>query len=63
VQRVGMPGPEAEELRTALGEAAAAYGSLATAISAGDQPGYDEARAAVGEAEAVIWSETGQFPG
>jgi hypothetical protein len=51
---VGMPGTEAAQLLTGLGDAAAAYGALATAISVGDQPGYDEARADVSQAEEIV---------
>jgi hypothetical protein len=58
---IDMPGPEADELLAVLGDAAAGYGAMATAISSGDQPGYDEARAAVYEAEAALWGETGAF--
>lgn len=52
---------ETADLLAVLGDAAAAYGAMATAISSGDQPGYDDARAGVYEAEAALWSETGQF--
>jgi hypothetical protein len=55
VLEVGMPGTETAQLLTGLGEAAAAYGALATAISVGDQSGYDEARADVSQAEKIVW--------
>lgn len=61
VLEIDMPGPETADLLAVLGDAAAAYGAIATAISSGDQPGYDAARAAVYEAEEALWSETGPF--
>ena len=59
VLEIDMPGRETADLLAVLGDAAAAYGAMATAISSGDQPGYDDARAGVYEAEAALWSETG----
>jgi hypothetical protein len=58
VLEIDMPGPETADLLAVLGDAAAAYGAMATAISSGDQPGYDDARAAVYEAEAALWGRT-----
>jgi hypothetical protein len=57
VLEIDMPDAEAAGLLVALGDTAAAYGALATAISWGDQPGYDAAAAAVDQAEETLWRE------
>jgi hypothetical protein len=62
VAEIGMPGTQAADLLAGLAGAAAAYGGLAAAISVGDQPGYDGARAAVHEAEAIVWSTIAELP-
>jgi eukaryotic-like serine/threonine-protein kinase len=56
----GMPGAGAAALVNALEDTAGAYGELATAIANGDQAAYDEARAAVLEAEAGAVSASGR---
>lgn len=61
VLETGMPGAEIGDLLTGLGDAAAAYRAVATAISRGDQPGYDEARTAVEQAEQVVWGSAAEL--
>ena len=61
VLEIGMPGAETGDLLTGLGDAAAAYRAVATAISLGDQPGYDEARTAVEQAEQVVWGSAAEL--
>lgn len=61
VLEIGTPGAEIGHLLTGLGDAAAGYRAVATAISLGDQPGYDEARRAVGQAEQVVWGSAAEL--
>jgi hypothetical protein len=55
VDLTGAYGPRIAALSAALRAAGNGYGDLADSISAGDQPAYDAARAAVLEAETEVW--------
>ena len=54
----GAYGARIDALSAALREASDGYGDLADSITAGDQRGYDAARAAVLEAETKIWGKS-----
>jgi Protein tyrosine and serine/threonine kinase len=54
----GAYGARIEALSAALREASDRYGDLAESINAGDQRAYDDARAAVVDAETQVWGES-----
>jgi hypothetical protein len=55
VQATGLPGIRARRLVAALTGTGDAYGTLADAVIAGDEPAYDSARALVLRYESKLW--------